>query len=79
MIVKKAARICPAVASFTRYIDKPNEVAGYQWPAGTIFRINVEAIHYNKDYWEESDKFNHDGWLKILSQRNIRLSCLVEG
>ena len=62
-IVKEVARVFPAITSFLRYIDKPDEMAGYQWPAGTLFRINVEAIHHNKDYWEEPDKFNPDRWM----------------
>ncbi|RGB28472.1 cytochrome P450 [Rhizophagus diaphanus] len=32
-IVKEAARIFPIVHLNTRYIDKPSEIAGYQWPA----------------------------------------------
>ncbi|RGB28475.1 cytochrome P450 [Rhizophagus diaphanus] len=49
--------------SFTRYIDKPNEIAGYQWPADTLFIINVKAIHNNGYYWEEPNKFNPDRWM----------------
>ena len=37
VIAKEVAHLCPAIASFTRYIDKPDEVAGYKWPAGTMF------------------------------------------
>ncbi|GBC01274.1 hypothetical protein RclHR1_04120004 [Rhizophagus clarus] len=62
-IVKEVSRVCPAVNSFSRCIDKPEEIAGYQWPAGTMFRIDIEAITNNKDYWEDPDKFNPDRWL----------------
>ncbi|PKC09703.1 cytochrome P450 [Rhizophagus irregularis] len=62
-IAKEVSRVYPAVTSFTRFIDKPSEIAGYQWPTGTLFRINIDAIHDNKDYWEEPDKFNPDRWM----------------
>ncbi|PKY17699.1 cytochrome P450 [Rhizophagus irregularis] len=62
-IVKEVSRVFPAVTSFARYIDKPSEIAGYQWQADTLFRINADAIHDNKDYWEKPDKFNPDRWM----------------
>src|SRR6202044_2526720 len=49
--------------SLPRCLEKPDEIAGYQWPAGTLIRINIDAIHSNGDYWEEPDKFNPDRWM----------------
>jgi cytochrome P450 len=62
-IVKEIARIFPTVHSFTRWIEKPEEIAGYQWPADTLFLINVSATHSNEDYWKEPNKFNPDRWM----------------
>ncbi|PKY38468.1 cytochrome P450 [Rhizophagus irregularis] len=62
-IVKEVSRVLTIAPVFTRYINKPDEIAGYKWPAGTMFRINADAIHYNKDYWEDPDKFNPDRWM----------------
>ncbi|GES74997.1 cytochrome P450 [Rhizophagus clarus] len=62
-IVKEVARIVPISHLVSRCIDKPDEIAGYQWPANTSFKINVRAIHHDEDYWEEPDKFNPDRWL----------------
>ncbi|CAB4395406.1 unnamed protein product [Rhizophagus irregularis] len=62
-IVKEVSRVLTIAPVFTRYINKPDEIAGYKWPAGTVFRINADAIHYNKDYWEDPDKFNPDRWM----------------
>ncbi|CAB4408556.1 unnamed protein product [Rhizophagus irregularis] len=62
-IVKEAARVFPIKHMLTRCIDKPDEVAGYQWPAGTLFLINIKAIHNCDDYWEEPNKFNPDRWM----------------
>jgi cytochrome P450 len=62
-IVKEVARVIPINISFTRWIEKPEEIAGYQWPADTFFLINISAIHNNEDYWEEPNKFNPDRWM----------------
>src|ERR1700722_4231751 len=62
-IAKEVSRVYPAVNSYPRCLDKRDEIAGYQWPAGTMFRINASTIHYNKDYWEDPDKFNPDRWM----------------
>ncbi|EXX57807.1 C-22 sterol desaturase [Rhizophagus irregularis DAOM 197198w] len=62
-IVKETARILPIVHFNTRYIDKPSEIAGYQWPADTLFLANIQAIHNNNDYWEKPNKFNPDRWM----------------
>uniref|UniRef100_A0A1D1YTQ1 Cytochrome P450 3A18 n=1 Tax=Anthurium amnicola TaxID=1678845 RepID=A0A1D1YTQ1_9ARAE len=62
-IVKEVARVFPTVTHITRYINRPDEIAGYQWPTDTTFKINIDAIHKNKDDWEDFDKFNPDRWM----------------
>ncbi|POG65331.1 cytochrome P450 [Rhizophagus irregularis DAOM 181602=DAOM 197198] len=62
-IIKEVARIFPIFHAFGRVIDQPEEIAGYQWPAGSYFRINADSVHGNKDHWEDADKFNPDRWM----------------
>jgi cytochrome P450 len=62
-VVKEVARIFSVVNSFPRCLEKPDEIGGYQWPAGTMIRINIDAIHHNEEYWEDPDKFNPDRWM----------------
>ncbi|GBB88003.1 hypothetical protein RclHR1_14500005 [Rhizophagus clarus] len=62
-IVKEVARVFPVVNSFPRSLEKPDEIAGYQWPAETIIRIHIKAIHDNEEYWDEPEKFNPDRWM----------------
>jgi cytochrome P450 len=62
-IVKEIARIFPVNNTFSRWIEKPEEIAGYQWPADTFFLVNITAVHSNEDYWEEPNKFNPDRWM----------------
>ena len=59
-IIKEVSRIFPVSNSFSSYTDKPDEIAGYQWPSGTIFRINANAVHKDKYCWEE---LNPDRWM----------------
>ncbi|RGB33670.1 cytochrome P450, partial [Rhizophagus diaphanus] len=61
-IVKEVARILPNMR-FSRYTDKPSEIAGYRWPAGTSFLVDIKAIHNNDNYWKEPNKFNPDRWM----------------
>ncbi|PKY57944.1 cytochrome P450 [Rhizophagus irregularis] len=62
-IVKEVSRIFSVVNSFPRCLERPEEIAGYQWPANTHIRINIDAIHHNSEYWVEPEKFNPDRWL----------------
>ncbi|GES89993.1 cytochrome P450 [Rhizophagus clarus] len=62
-IVKEVSRIFSVVNSLPRCLEKSDEIGGYQWPPETLFRINIDAIHHNKEYWDEPDKFNPDRWL----------------
>jgi cytochrome P450 len=62
-IAKEVSRMHTVTPTITRCIETPDEIAGYKWPAGTMFRTNIDGIHYNKDYWEEPDKFNPDRWM----------------
>lgn len=62
-VIKEVSRIFPTVTSIIRTIGKSDEIAGYQWPIDTMFRINSDAIQHNNDYWENPDKFNPDRWM----------------
>ncbi|GES83213.1 cytochrome P450 [Rhizophagus clarus] len=62
-IAKEVSRIFSVVITFPRCLEKPEEIAGYQWPANTSIRISIDAIHHNNEYWEEPEKFNPERWL----------------
>ncbi|CAB4433152.1 unnamed protein product [Rhizophagus irregularis] len=62
-IAKEVSRIFSVVNSLPRCLERPEEIGGYQWPANTHVRINIDAIHHNSEYWEEPEKFNPDRWL----------------
>ncbi|CAI2174023.1 5959_t:CDS:2 [Funneliformis geosporum] len=62
-IIKEVDRILPVVNTVARFSQEPDEIAGYKWPAGTLFHVNTASIHKNKNYWEEPEKFNPDRWM----------------
>src|SRR5271154_4021566 len=62
-IVKEVSRVHPVANMLARYSREPDEIAGYKWPAGTMFQVSAVAIHKHKDYWEEPEKFNPDRWM----------------
>ena len=62
-IVKEVLRVFPVSNSFSRCIEKSDEVAGYQQPGGTKFRVDTLAINRHENYWEEPEKFNPDRWI----------------
>ncbi|PKY30876.1 cytochrome P450 [Rhizophagus irregularis] len=62
-IVKEVSRIFSVAYVIPRCLEKPEEIGGYQWPAETMFRISIDAIQQNEEYWEEAKKFNPDRWM----------------
>ncbi|CAI2196850.1 6075_t:CDS:2, partial [Funneliformis geosporum] len=62
-IIKEVDRVLPVLNTVARYSQEPDEIAGYKWPAGTMFHVNTASIHKNKDYWEEPERFNPDRWM----------------
>jgi cytochrome P450 len=62
-IIKEVDRVHPVASMLARYATEPDEIAGYKWPAGTLFQMNAVSIHRQKDCWEDPDKFNPDRWM----------------
>ncbi|GES74966.1 cytochrome P450 [Rhizophagus clarus] len=62
-IIKEVDRVHPVANMMARYSQEPDEIAGYNWPAGTMFHINAVTIHRHKDHWDEPNKFNPDRWM----------------
>ncbi|CAG8796938.1 18609_t:CDS:2, partial [Racocetra persica] len=42
-----------------RYVTDECEVAGYKWPAGTNFHLNIFAVHVT-EFWIDPKAFNPD-------------------
>jgi len=62
-VIKEVDRVHPVANMLARYSQEPDEIAGYKWPAGTMFHINAVSIHKHQSHWEEPERFNPDRWL----------------
>ncbi|CAG8630784.1 21436_t:CDS:2 [Cetraspora pellucida] len=59
-IIKETSRVMPVTAVSRRVAVNECEVAGYTWPAKTIFHLNYASIHLNEKYWENPNVYNPD-------------------
>ncbi|CAG8666542.1 5725_t:CDS:2, partial [Cetraspora pellucida] len=59
-IIKETSRMVPVLPVLKRVASTECEVAGYKWPAKTIFQINSASIHMNEKYWSNPTVFNPD-------------------
>ncbi|RIB03006.1 cytochrome P450 [Gigaspora rosea] len=59
-IIKETSRMMPITAVSKRVAVAECEVAGYKWPAKTMFHLNYASIHKNEKYWENPDVFDPD-------------------
>ncbi|KAF0488035.1 cytochrome P450 [Gigaspora margarita] len=59
-IIKEASRLMPVLPVAKRVASAECEVAGYIWPAKTIFQLNYASIHMNEKYWTNPTVFDPD-------------------
>ena len=58
LVMKETLRLHPSVPSFSRVIDKDDELAGHFIPAGTLINPLPYVLHRNPKYWNDPDKFD---------------------
>ncbi|KAF0512850.1 cytochrome P450 [Gigaspora margarita] len=59
-IIKETTRVLPVVIMTPRLITEEYEVAGYKWPVGTQFHLNLIASYKHPDFWSNPEVFNPD-------------------
>ncbi|CAG8694780.1 30891_t:CDS:2, partial [Racocetra persica] len=57
-IIKEASRMMPVLPVSKRIATEECEVAGYTWPAKTMFQLNYASIHMNEKYWANPTVFD---------------------
>ncbi|CAG8699324.1 9901_t:CDS:2, partial [Cetraspora pellucida] len=67
-IIKEACRIAPIAPVIRRVASAECEVAGYTWPAKTIFYINLASLHMDEKYWPNPTVFDPD---RFYLQNNL--------
>ena len=58
LVMKETLRLHPSVPSFSRVIDKDDELAGHFIPAGTLINPLPYVLHRNPKYWNDPEKFD---------------------
>ncbi|CAG8651842.1 13621_t:CDS:1 [Funneliformis caledonium] len=66
-VFKEVARINPVVGIMSKVASEEDEIAGYRWPAGQEFFLNLEGMHKNKVHWDIPEEFNPN---RFLNERN---------
>ncbi|PKY27987.1 cytochrome P450 [Rhizophagus irregularis] len=61
-IIKEIFRIYTPAPYTARNSTAKDIVAGFVWPEGTQYIINIHGINNNEVYWDEPEKFNPERW-----------------
>ncbi|RGB40801.1 cytochrome P450 [Rhizophagus diaphanus] len=69
-VIYEIARIKPVINMMMRYSSEPDEIAGYKWPARTMFHMNFAAINKNKAHWEDPEKIDPERFMKKDEKRH---------
>ncbi|RIB20396.1 cytochrome P450 [Gigaspora rosea] len=59
-IIKETSRMMTVTAVSKRVAATKCEVAGYIWPAKTVFHLNYASIHMNEKHWENPNVYDPD-------------------
>ncbi|KAF0411941.1 cytochrome P450 [Gigaspora margarita] len=75
-IIFEAARLMPPIAIALRHITKEFEIAGYKWPAGTNFHLNIKGAQRHPEFWNNPEVFNPD---RFYNNENDTSSIIIWG
>ncbi|CDQ76539.1 unnamed protein product [Oncorhynchus mykiss] len=62
--LKESMRLSPSVPFTSRTLDKDTVLGDYSIPKGTVLMINSHALGANEEYFEHSNLFKPERWLR---------------
>lgn len=74
-MVKETLRLHPSIPSFTRLIDKDDELGGYPIPAETPVNVLPYTLHRSPRYWKDPEKFYPERFLEKEEHENGYVHC----
>jgi cytochrome P450 len=78
-VLQESMRLYPPAWCFEREAVEDDEFGGYKVPAGTTIAVCPYALHRNRAYWEEPEKFDPDRFLPERSNSRSRFAYLPFG
>lgn len=75
LVVKETLRLHPSIPSFTRLIDKDDELGGYPIPAETPVNVLPYTLHRSPRYWKDPEKFYPERFLEQEGHENGYVHC----
>lgn len=71
-VIREVSRFHPILPTIPRYITEPDNLAGYNWSAGTQFYFNVTGILQHPSYWEDPKKFIPERFFDDQLNKDLR-------
>lgn len=78
-VVEEAVRLFPPVWMLSRRPIEPDEIGGYQVPAGVDVLICLYTLHRHPDFWENPEEFDPDRFLPEHKRDRPRYAYLPFG
>jgi cytochrome P450 len=71
-VIREVSRFHPILPTIPRYITEPDNIAGYNWSAGTQFYINATGILQHPSYWNDPEKFIPERFFDDQLNKDLR-------
>ncbi|CAG8505867.1 13855_t:CDS:2 [Racocetra persica] len=59
-VIKETLRLMPVIGLNTRYVTEECKIAGYKWPAGTLFHLDVLSTNRDPELWPNPEVYDPD-------------------
>lgn len=78
-VLSETMRLYPPVWHLGRMNLEPDEIGGYEIPAGSHIRMSPLVLHRNKAFWENPNLFNPDRFSKENAANHAQFSFIPFG
>ena len=79
MVIQESMRLYPPAWILGRELIRDCNIAGYDFPRGTVIYLSQWAVHRDPRFFDNPEKFNPDRWADNLEQRLPRCAYFPFG